>query len=224
MASEVAKESAIAKKVDVRLAPVPAYTDYGTTPMVKDTVQDRADARSRPRSEVVDLVVANKEVLTVNASVQLGNEWKYFASSEGSYIEQEVYPRRRASRDRAQEWRDEMRNFTGVRAPVDGKSAEAAGMVEAAERIAAEAVEFCTAKPVEMGMKDLILTPSHGDCDDPTRSWPTPPARSHHGLRGQLRRQRDSSRCRPRQTEVRVEAVQRHRRPNHPDGCRDDRV
>jgi TldD protein len=34
-------------------------------------------------------------------------------------------------------------------------------MVESAERIAAEAVEFCTAKPVEMGVKDLILTPSH---------------------------------------------------------------
>ena len=34
-------------------------------------------------------------------------------------------------------------------------------MVENAERIAAEAVEFCTAKPVEMGVKDLILTPSH---------------------------------------------------------------
>ena len=39
--------------------------------------------------------------------------------------------------------------------------AEDAKMLESAERIAAEAVEFCTAKPVEMGVKDLILTPSH---------------------------------------------------------------
>ena len=39
--------------------------------------------------------------------------------------------------------------------------AEAAGLVENAERIAAEAVEYCTAKPVEMGLKDLVLTPSH---------------------------------------------------------------
>ena len=39
--------------------------------------------------------------------------------------------------------------------------AEAAKMLENAERIAAEAVEFCTAKPVEMGVKDLVLTPSH---------------------------------------------------------------
>jgi TldD protein len=33
-------------------------------------------------------------------------------------------------------------------------------MVENAERIAAEAVEF-TAKPIGMGIKDLVLTPSH---------------------------------------------------------------
>ena len=39
--------------------------------------------------------------------------------------------------------------------------AERAEMLENAERIAAEAVEFCTAKPVEMGVKDLVLTPSH---------------------------------------------------------------
>jgi TldD protein len=39
--------------------------------------------------------------------------------------------------------------------------AEDAKMLENAERIAAEAVEFTTAKPIDMGLKDLILTPSH---------------------------------------------------------------
>ena len=39
--------------------------------------------------------------------------------------------------------------------------AEDAKMLENAERIAEEAVEFTTAKPVDMGVKDLILTPSH---------------------------------------------------------------
>ena len=34
-------------------------------------------------------------------------------------------------------------------------------MLESAERIAAEAVEMCTAKPLGMGLKDLMLTPSH---------------------------------------------------------------
>ncbi len=53
------------------------------------------------------------------------------------------------------------RTFTGVPMTGGWEVAEAAGMVENAERIAAEAVEFCTAKPIEMGVKDLILTPSH---------------------------------------------------------------
>src|SRR4030095_12399088 len=39
--------------------------------------------------------------------------------------------------------------------------AEEAKLLENAERIAAEAVEFTTAKPLDMGVKDLILTPSH---------------------------------------------------------------
>ena len=42
MATEVAKASAIAKKVDVRLAPVPAYTDYWSSPMTKDPSNDLA--------------------------------------------------------------------------------------------------------------------------------------------------------------------------------------
>src|SRR5918993_1148579 len=162
MASEGAKASAIAKKVDVKLAPVPAYTDYWVTPMVKDPSKIAQTEKQALVQKVVDLVVANKEVLTVNASVQLGHEWKYFASSEGSYIEQEVYtttPSFNVTARKNGETRS--RNFTGVPGTGGWEIAEAAGMVEASERNAAEAVEFCTAKPVEMGMKDLILTPSH---------------------------------------------------------------
>ena len=39
--------------------------------------------------------------------------------------------------------------------------AEESEMIESAERIAAEAVEMTTAKPLGMGLKDLVLTPSH---------------------------------------------------------------
>ena len=69
MASEVAKASAIAKKVDVRLAPVPAYTDYWVTPMEKDPTKVAQTEKQALVQKVVDLAVANKEVLTVNASV-----------------------------------------------------------------------------------------------------------------------------------------------------------
>ena len=162
MASEVAKASAIAKKVDVRLAPVPAYTDYWVTPMEKDPAKVPQADKQALVQKVVDIAAANKEVLTVNASISLSHEWKYFASSEGSYIEQEIYtttPNFTVTARKNGETRS--RTFTGVPGTGGWEIAEAAGMVEAAERIAAEAVEYCTAKPVEMGMKDLILTPSH---------------------------------------------------------------
>ena len=61
-------------------------------------------------------------------------------------------------------------------------------MLENAERIAAEAVEFCTAKPVDMGVKDLVLTPSHAMLTIHEIVGARHRARSHHRLRGQLRR------------------------------------
>ena len=96
--------------------------------------------------------------------------------------------------------------------------AEASKMLENAERIAAEAVEFCTAKPVEMGVKDLILTPSHAMLTIHEIVAHADRARSHPRLRGQLRRHQLREAVRRRQAEVRLEAVQRHRRSQRPGG------
>ncbi len=162
LATEVAKASAIAKRADVKLAPVQAYQEYWITPIKKDPATVPQDEKQALVQKVVDLVVKTKEVTSVNASVQLEHEWKYFASSEGSYIEQETYtttPQFTVTARKDGETRT--RVFTGVPGTGGWEVAEAAEMVESAERIAAEAVEFCTAKPVDMGVKDLILTPSH---------------------------------------------------------------
>ena len=162
LATEVAKASAIAKRADVKLAPVQAYQEYWVTPFKKDPGTVPQEEKQALVQKVVDLVVKTKEVTSVNASVQLEHEWKYFASSEGSYIEQETYtttPQFTVTARKDGETRT--RVFTGVPGTGGWEVAEAAEMVESAERIAAEAVEFCTAKPVDMGVKDLILTPSH---------------------------------------------------------------
>ena len=162
LATEVARASAIAKKVDVTLAPVPAYTDYWASPMKKDPAGVAQEEKQALVQKVVDLAVQNKEVLSVNASVQLEAEWKYFASSEGSYIEQDVFTTTpQFSVTARKDGVTRTRNYTGVPMTGGWEVAEAAGMVENAERIAAEAVEFCTAKPIDMGLKDLVLTPSH---------------------------------------------------------------
>jgi TldD protein len=162
MAAEVAKAGAVAKKVDVRLAPVPAFTEYWSTPMQKDPMEVAETDRQAYVQKIVDTALAVPDVLSVNASVQLSHEWKYFASTEGSYIEQENYttsPSFTVTARRDGETRS--RTYSGQARTGGWEIAEASGMIEHAERIAAEAVEFCTAKPIDMGIKDLVLTPSH---------------------------------------------------------------
>src|SRR4029450_6727967 len=53
------------------------------------------------------------------------------------------------------------RNFVGVPKTAGWEVAEEAELVDRAERIAGEAVEMTTAKPVGMGLKDLVLMPAH---------------------------------------------------------------
>ena len=162
IASEVAKASAIAKKTDVRLAPVQAYQAYWATPIVKNPDEIARDVKQEFVQKVVDTVVKNKGVQNVNVSVNITFEWKYFASSEGSYIEQESWQTNPSFSVTAR--KDDVvrtRNFTPIARMGGWEVAEEAKLLENAERIAEEAVEFTTAKPVDMGVKDLILTPSH---------------------------------------------------------------
>jgi TldD protein len=162
MATELAKASAIAKQRDVILAPTRAYTEYWKTPMVKDPAAMSEDDKRAVVQRVVDTALQNKEVVNVNATIGVEHEWKYFASSEGSYIEQETHnvtPSFTVTARKNGETRS--RTYTGEMMSGGWEIADRAQMPENAARIAAEAVEYCTAKPVEMGVKDLILTPSH---------------------------------------------------------------
>jgi len=67
-------------------------------------------------------------------------EWKYFASSEGSYIEQEVYNTQPGFSVTAHVGDiTQSRQFTAVPKTAGGETAEESEMIENAERIAAEA-------------------------------------------------------------------------------------
>ena len=50
-----------------------------------------ADEKQAFVQKVVDAVLKNKDVSSVTASVGVTNDWKYFASTDGSYIEQETF-------------------------------------------------------------------------------------------------------------------------------------
>ena len=74
IAAEVAKASAVAKKTDVKLAPVPAYSEYWSSPLKKDPATVSTEEKQAYVQKVVDAVMKNKGVSNVTAAVGVTNE------------------------------------------------------------------------------------------------------------------------------------------------------
>ena len=163
VAVEVARASAIAKKADVRLAPVQAYVENYVTPMIKNPMSvSQADKQAWAQA-VVDKASAVQGVTAVNVSATCSYEWRYFASSEGSYIEQELFTTSPNLNITARVGDvTKTRNYPGVSGTAGWEIVEECDFLDAAERVATEAVENCSAKPLgSSGLRDLILSPSH---------------------------------------------------------------
>lgn len=163
LAAEIARASAIAKRFDVRLTPVDAYVENFVTPMRRNPTEVSETDRQAWAQAIVDRCAGVEGVVRATASARVTYEWRYFASSEGSYIEQETYlttPTLSVTARVGDETRT--RNYPAPALMGGWEVAEESGLLEAAERVAHEAVEMCTARPLGApGMRDLILSPSH---------------------------------------------------------------
>lgn len=178
----IAKANAIIQKDPVKLAPVEAYGEVSwKTPIKKDF-------KEVPVSEKVELLLkANAAAMDngadfVNSNLFMVNEQKYFASTEGSYIDQDIHriwPTFGVTAiDRAA---NKFKSRDAMSAPMgmgyeylDGLESEKlegpAGMklyrnsydiVEDATLAAKQAKEMLRAKSVEPGKYDLVLEPNH---------------------------------------------------------------
>ncbi|MBQ0734239.1 TldD/PmbA family protein [Aquimarina celericrescens] len=178
----IAKANSKIQKVPVKLAPVQSYGEVTwKTPIKKDF-------KEVPVSEKVDLLLsANAAALKsganfVNSALFMVNEQKYFASTEGSYIDQDVHriwPTFTVTAiDRAS---NKFKSRQAMSAPMgmgyeymDGLASEklqgpeglnlyrnSYDMVEDATVAAKQAKERLTAKSVEAGKYDLVLEPNH---------------------------------------------------------------
>ncbi|MDB4877897.1 MAG: TldD/PmbA family protein [Gemmatimonadetes bacterium] len=163
VATEVAKASAVAKKTNLKLAPVQAYVDNYVTPMTKHPTSVSQTDKQAWAQAIADKASAVKGVTAVTVAATHTYEWRYFASSEGSYIEQELFttsPTLTVTAKVGDVTRT--RNYPGVASCGGWEVAERSDFLASAERVANEAVEFCTAKPLgSSGLRDLILSPSH---------------------------------------------------------------
>jgi TldD protein len=163
MASEVARASAIAKRNDVRLTPVDPVITSWTTPMRIDPLTVSETDRENWAQAIVDKASAVPGVVRVQAAARISYEWRYFASTEGSYIEQESYtttPTLSVTGRVGDETRT--RSYPGEALMGGWEVAAESKLLRDAEKAAVDAVEGCTARPLGgPGMRDLILSPSH---------------------------------------------------------------
>ena len=162
LAIDVARASAIAKKTDVRLAPVPSYQVYWRTEMSMDPVtMSRTDQESSLQS-VVDAAITHKDVVGATASANFNTEWKYFASSEGSYIEQELFNTSANFNVSAKRGDVTASRSLGIPGGMGGwELVEADRMRANVDRLVDEALEITAATPMSAGVRDLVLAPSH---------------------------------------------------------------
>ena len=111
---------------------------------------------------VVDAAIKHKDVVSATASANFSGEWKYFASTEGSYIEQELFstsPSFSVTAKRGDITRS--RNYAIPGGMGGWELVEVDGMMANVDQTVDEAIELATAVPLTPGVKDLILTPSH---------------------------------------------------------------
>jgi TldD protein len=162
MATEIAKSSALMKKFDVELAPVPAYTEVWEAPCEIDPFTLSLDEKLNYLASVTSAMQKNPDVAFANAQAGFKREWKFLATSEGSFIEQNIYYTTAAcSASSRKGGQMKTRTYSGDSTSRGYEHVKKADMLGHAERVAAEAVEFSMAKPVGSGLKDLILLPTH---------------------------------------------------------------
>ena len=162
LAAEVARASGIAKSSDVKLTPVEPYIDFWSVPIEKDPFDVPLDEKIAYLLKINEAMLENKDIIRAQASMSFDFEWKYLATSEGSYLEQEIW--RTAPRITAIARKDgqvKSRNFVVPPKTAGYEVVEQGGMLENAARVADEAAAHCVAPAVGTGEKDLILTPSH---------------------------------------------------------------
>src|SRR5581483_10272270 len=158
----IAKASATAHKTAVALAPEEAWVAKWTTPYLIDPF-------TVPLSKKVDLLLATdkelrkeKAVKVAHASVNFKKTKKLFASTEGSFIEQEILMSgvgcsATAISDDDLQIRSYPNSFGGQHQTKGYELIHEVDLVKTAPRVAAEAAALLTAETCPSGEYDIVL-------------------------------------------------------------------
>jgi TldD protein len=164
-AVDVATANAAFAKNPVVLAPAPVAVDVWQTPVVKDPFKIPLEDKAELLLAITHEAMKVPGVKFVNASYQGGAEWKLFASSEGTYVEQEIVRLGPAySVTAVDDKRGEFESVWHTSSPArqaGWEYIESLPLVADARRVAENAVEKLKAPSVEPGKRDLVLAPTN---------------------------------------------------------------
>lgn len=160
----VARASAKLQSKPVELAPTPAYQDRWTSPFERNPFEVPMAEKLALLRDAVHSIKKEQRVFSGNSFLLFHSEDKYFASSEGSSIQQLIIQTLGAISANAV---DRSKGLSKSRShhppPLEAGYEYVAAMnfAENAPRIREEIIEHLAAPPVQPGKKDLVLLPSH---------------------------------------------------------------
>jgi len=163
-AVQVARANAALQQRPVELAPVPAYDERYTTPYEKHPFDVPIQDKLGLLQAANDAAKKVPGVMTVNSSLTFRTEDKFFASTDGSFIQQlivQTVPSFTATAVDFQTRKSKSRSFQVHPVTAGWEHIERCGLLASAERVGQEAVEHLSAPSVEPGVKDLVLLPSN---------------------------------------------------------------
>ena len=160
----VAKANAAAQATPVQLAPVKSYRDRWTSKFDKDPFAISVAEKLELIHSAALSIKRDPKVFSASGALGFQSEDKYFASSEGSSIQQYIvrtYPTLSATAVNFQDGVSRTRNYTIEPQTAGWEAIAKANLGENAPRLRAEVLEHLAAPPVTPGRKDLVLLPSH---------------------------------------------------------------
>jgi TldD protein len=162
-AVEIAKANASLRRQPIQLALTPAYKDAYRTVIVVDPFSVPIEQKLELLRAVAAEALAVKGIFSVNAFIRQHSEDRFFASSEGSVIQQLIYqvgPEFTAQAVEAGR-KVKSRTYRPNAVCAGYEAVEKAKLSDNARRVGEQAVEHLKAPSVTPGVKDLVLLPSH---------------------------------------------------------------
>jgi TldD protein len=160
----VAKANSVLQASPVRLAPTKAYRDRWTSPFEQDPFAVSLDQKLELVHGAAVTLKKDPKVFVGFGSLVVRAEDKYFASSEGSSIQQyvvQVFPLLQATAVNIQKNISRRRVYQTPPTTAGWEAIAKANLGENAPRVREEVLEHLAAPAVTAGKKDLVLLPSH---------------------------------------------------------------